>query len=212
MLKSKSAPPAADQQMVPAMPAADSPAAGAAYKPKHAPRRKGGGWKFAKALLSTVLTLAFIALASLTAAHYFFPVMTLHTEGMSPAIRSGDTVVSLKGEDFSRGDVVAFQFGSKLLVKRIIAVGGDVINIGQNGKVTLNGAPLNEPYAETLALGECDLEMPYTVPADRVFVMGDQREVSLDSRSSAIGCVAREQIIGRVWLRIWPLSRIGLFN
>lgn len=172
------------------------------------PKKKKGG--FLRALWSTIKTLVFIALAALVAAYYFFPVITLHTEGMSPTLRSGDTVLALKGEEWSRGDVVAFTFGGKLLVKRVIAVGGDVISIDQNGAVTLNGAPLNEPYVANFALGECDIEMPYTVPAGRVFVMGDERSRSLDSRSSAIGCVAPEQILGRVLVCMWPLEHLSV--
>lgn len=171
------------------------------------PTRQG----YLRALWSTLRTLIFIALLAMIGAYYFFPVMRIHTDAMAPTLSGGDIVVSLKGEDWSRGDVVAFYFNDKLLVKRVIAVAGDVIAIAEDGSVTLNGQPLAEPYVSTLALGECDLEMPYTVPEDRVFVMGDQRELSLDSRSSAIGCVAPEQIVGRVLLCIWPLNHFGIY-
>lgn len=170
------------------------------------PKRKG----YLRALWSTLRTLILIALLAMVAAYYFFPVIRIHTDAMSPTLSGGDIVVALKGESWSRGDVVAFYFGDKLLVKRVIAVAGDVIAIAEDGSVTLNGQPLDEPYVTVQSLGECDLEMPYTVPADRVFVMGDQRELSLDSRSSAIGCVAPEQIVGRVLMCIWPLGHFAL--
>lgn len=170
------------------------------------PKRRG----YLRALWSTLRTLILIALLAMVAAYYFFPVIHIHTDAMSPTLSGGDIVVSLKGENWSRGDVVAFYFGDKLLVKRVIAVAGDVIAISEDGSVQLNGHPLAEPYVSAASLGECDLEMPYTVPADRVFVMGDQRELSLDSRSSAIGCVAAEQIVGRVLMCIWPLEHIAL--
>lgn len=170
------------------------------------PKRRG----YLRALWSTLRTLILIALLAMVAAYYFFPVIRIHTDAMSPTLSGGDIVVALKGESWSRGDVVAFYFGDKLLVKRVIAVAGDVIAIAEDGSVTLNGQPLDEPYVTVQSLGECDLEMPYTVPADRVFVMGDQRELSLDSRSSAIGCVAPEQIVGRVLMCIWPLGHFAL--
>lgn len=175
-----------------------------------APAPRPTSKRYLRALWSTLRTLIFIALLALVAAQYFFPVMRIHNDAMSPTFSSGDVVVSLKGESWSRGDVIAFYFNDKLLVKRIIAVAGDVISIAEDGSVTLNGEALSEPYVSVQALGECDLEMPYTVPEDRVFVMGDQRELSLDSRSSAIGCVAPEQIVGRIWMRVWPLDKFEI--
>lgn len=175
--------------------------------PASKPTRRG----YFRALWSTLRTLIFIALLAMVAAYYFFPVIHMHTDAMAPTLAGGDIILALKGESWSRGDVVAFYFNDKLLVKRIIAVAGDVISIADDGSVQLNGQPLAEPYVSVLSLGECDLEMPYTIPEDRVFVMGDQRELSLDSRSSAIGCVAPEQIVGRVLLRIWPLSQLQLY-
>lgn len=172
--------------------------------------RKNGN--YLRALWSTVRTLIFIALLAFVAAHYFFPVLRLQTDAMAPAIRTGDIVVALKGENWQRGDVVAFYFNSKLLVKRVIAVSGDVISIDAQGAVQLNGQALDEPYVTAQALGNCDIDMPYTVPQGSVFVMGDNRELSLDSRSTAVGCVAQEQIIGRVVLRVWPLDQLSIYD
>lgn len=174
-------------------------------------KKKRARKNYFRALWSTVRTLVFIALLALVAAHYFFPVMKIHTDGMAPALTNGNVVVSLKGEEWQRGDVIAFYFNDKLLVKRVIAVEGDVISIDDHGAVQLNGQLLDEPYVSVFSLGECDIEMPYTVPEGRVFVMGDQRELSLDSRSSAIGCIAKEQIVGRVILRVWPLEQFNIY-
>lgn len=174
-------------------------------------KRKKNRRNYLRALWSTIRTLIFIALLAMVAAHYFFPVMRIHTDGMSPALDNGDIVVALKGEQWQPGDMIAFYFNDKLMVKRVIAVAGDVIFIDENGTVQLNGQLLDEPYVSVADLGECDLEMPYTVPNNRVFVMGDQRQISLDSRSSAIGCIAQEQIIGRVILRIWPLEKMDIY-
>ena len=182
-------------------------------KPVGTPEQKKSGKRngYLRALWSTLRTLLLIALLTFVAAHYFFPVLRLHTDGMAPAIRSGDVVVALKGEKWQRGDIVALYYNDKLLVKRIAAVGGDVISIDETGAVTLNGQLLAEPYVTQKALGNCDIDMPFTVPDGYVFVMGDNRQLSLDSRSTAIGCVAQEQIVGRVLMCLWPLDHFEIY-
>ena len=168
--------------------------------------------RFSSTLLSTFLTLVLIVLISFVASHFFFPVLRMHSNAMAPAFQTGDLVVALKGSSYSKGDVIAFYFNDKLLVKRVIAVAGDTVEIDGNGSVLLDDEQLSEPYVQTPALGNCDLEMPYTIPENRVFVMGDQRETSLDSRNTAIGCIAAEQVVGRVILRVWPLDQIDFYT
>lgn len=168
--------------------------------------------RFSSTLLSTFLTLVLIVLISFVASHFFFPVLRMHSNAMVPAFQTGDLVVALKGSSYSKGDVIAFYFNDKLLVKRVIAVAGDTVEIDGNGSVLLDDEQLSEPYVQTPALGDCDLEMPYTIPENRVFVMGDQRETSLDSRNTAIGCIAAEQVVGRVILRVWPLDQIDFYT
>ena len=168
--------------------------------------------RFSSTLLSTFLTLVLIVLISFVASHFFFPVLRMHSNAMAPAFQTGDLVVALKGSSYSKGDVIAFYFNDKLLVKRVIAVAGDTVEIDGNGSVLLDDEQLSEPYVQTPALGDCDLEMPYTIPENRVFVMGDQRETSLDSRNTAIGCIAAEQVVGRVILRVWPLDQIDFYT
>ena len=108
-----------------------------------------------------------------------------------------------------KGDVIAFYYNNKILVKRVIASAGEWVELDEEGNLYINGKLQDEPYIEEKALGECDIEMPYQVPEGRVFVMGDYRAVSVDSRSSSVGCVAEEQIVGKLVFKIWPLKNIG---
>lgn len=167
--------------------------------------------RFAAALRHTLIVLALIVLASLAASWLFFPAMRLHSDAMSPTLARGDVVVALKHAAYGPGDVIAYYDQDKLMVKRIIARGGDTVQLTEDGSVLVNGALLDEPYVQVKALGHCDIALPFTVPEGQVFVMGDQREVSVDSRSTAAGCVAQEQIVGRVILRAWPLKAAAYY-
>ena len=131
---------------------------------------------------------------------------------MTPTVDEGDIVISLKGSKFRQGDLVAFYLGNKLLVKRVLAGPADVVNITQDGTVYINGEEQQEPYVSEKALGQCDLEFPYQVPESRYFLMGDHRTTSVDSRSSTVGCVAEEQVVGKIVFCIWPLSDFGKVN
>ena len=121
----------------------------------------------------------------------------------------GDIVVSVKGRAFERGDIIAFWFNNKILVKRVIGKPGEWVDIDEDGNVSVDGKPLSEPYLTERALGECDIRLPYQVPDGRIFVMGDHRSTSSDSRNSAVGCVAEEQIVGKLVFRVWPLAVFG---
>lgn len=148
------------------------------------------------------------ALAVLTAT-LWLPVLRIYGSSMSPTLNKDELVISVKNADFQTGDVCAFYYNNRLLVKRVIANPGDWVNIDEAGNVYVNGEPLEEPYVTEKALGQCNLELPYQVPDERYFVMGDDRAVSLDSRNTAIGCVSQEQILGKIIFRIWPLKEIG---
>lgn len=129
-----------------------------------------------------------------------------------PTLNNDELIICNKRSNFKSGDIVAFYFNNKILLKRVIGTAGDVIDISEDGTVYVNGVILDEPYLSEKAFGECDIELPYQVPDNRVFVMGDHRSVSIDSRSSSVGCIADEYIIGKVILRLWPWECTVLFK
>lgn len=163
-------------------------------------------------LRSTVYALITAAAVAVLVATLWLPVLQIYGSSMSPMLQEGDIVVSLKKRSFQQGDVVAFYYGNKLLVKRYIAGPGSWVHITQEGDVIVNDKKLDEPYVEKKALGVCDIELPYQVPEERHFLMGDLRETSIDSRSSAVGCISGDEIIGTIVFRVWPLDRFGVVN
>lgn len=165
--------------------------------------------RYNRVFRSTVYTLITVAAAAVLVATLFLPVLRIYGTSMTPTMTDGDIVVSVKSGTFQRGDIIAFWFNNKILVKRVIAQPGEWVDIDGDGNVSVKGEPLDEPYLTEKALGECDIGLPYQVPEGRVFVMGDHRATSSDSRSSAVGCVAEEQIVGRLVFRIWPLNGFG---
>ncbi len=168
--------------------------------------------RYNKTLRSTIAILVVVAALAVLVATLWMPVLRIYGKSMSPTLVDGQIVISVKTESFHTGDVIAFYHGNKLLIKRYIAGPGDWVNIDEDGGVTVNGEALDEPYLTEKAYGETNITLPYQVPEDRCFVMGDNRDVSLDSRNTAVGCVANDQIVGKVVFRIWPLSKLGAVN
>ena len=164
---------------------------------------------FAYALRSTISVLITVAAVAVLVAVLLLPVLQIFGNSMVPTLNEGDFVVSVKGTDLQTGDVVAFYFNNKILVKRAIANSGDWVDIDEDGAVYVNNQKIDEPYISEPALGQCDIKLPYQVPENRIFVMGDHRSVSIDSRSSAIGCVAEEQLVGKIVFCVWPLKNFG---
>lgn len=164
---------------------------------------------YVRAMRSTVYSLVTIAAVAVLVAVLLLPVLQIYGESMTPTLAEGEIVVSVKGARFETGDVIAFYYNNRVLVKRVIAAAGEWVDIDENGVVTVNGIVIDEPYVSEPALGECDIELPYQVPEGRVFVMGDHRSVSVDSRSTTIGCVAEEQVVGKIVFRVWPMRAIG---
>ena len=164
---------------------------------------------FAGTFRNTLYTLITVAAAAVLVAVLLLPVMRIYGTSMSPTLNEGNYVLSVKGSSFETGDVIAFYYNNKILVKRVIAKAGEWVDIDEDGTVYVNNVKIDEPYVTDLAFGECDIELPYQVPENRIFVMGDHRDVSVDSRNTTIGCVAEEQIVGKIVFRIWPYSDIG---
>ena len=164
-----------------------------------------------KALRGTVYVLTIVAAVAVLIATLVLPVLQIEGTSMEPTLSNGDIVLLMKTTRFERGDLCAFTWNNKLLVKRVIALPGDWIEIDTDGTVYLNGDKLDEPYVEHKALGECDLEFPFQVPQEQYFVIGDMRESSIDSRNTVIGCIPKDQIVGKVFFRVWPFKRISFF-
>ena len=131
---------------------------------------------------------------------------------MTPTLEDGDIVVSVKESHFERGEIIAFYYNNKILVKRVIASAGEWVDIDEHGNVKVNGALLEEPYIDQRALGECNITLPYQVPDGKIFVMGDHRSVSIDSRNTAVGCISEEQIVGKLVLKVWPFEAAGVIE
>lgn len=164
---------------------------------------------FFKALLSTLGSLVTAAAIIVLVCRFILPVFKVTGSSMEPTLSKGQTILCSKYADIKKGDVIAFYHNKKVLIKRIIAVQGDTVEILDNGTVRVNDCALDEPYISRKALGECNTAFPFTVPDSRYFVMGDERETSVDSRSSSVGCVAEENIIGKVYMKILPLDSFG---
>ena len=165
--------------------------------------------RYNRTLRSTVAILIVVAALAVLAATLWMPVLRVYGSSMAPTLHNGEILVSVKTKDFSSGDIIAFYHGNKLLIKRYIAGPSDYVNVDEDGNVSVNGTLLDEPYLAEKAYGEADIEFPYQVPDQRYFVMGDNRSVSIDSRSSIVGCIAGDQLVGKVVFRVWPLSAFG---
>ena len=175
-------------------------------------RRSKNQSKYHQALKSTAGTIVVVAAIAVLVASIFLPVLRVTGTSMQPNFAPGNVLVALKTKDYVPGDVCSFYYNNKLIIKRVIAIGGDVLEIDEDGRVSVNGLVLDESYVRTYDLGLCDIDFPYTVPAEQLFVMGDNRASSVDSRVQAFGCISKEELMGKVVLRVWPLQNFAYYG
>ena len=165
-----------------------------------------------QALRGTIAVLVVVAAIAVLITTLFLPILQISGDGMSPTLEHDEIVVLWKTKDFDRGDLIGFYYQGKILIKRVIALPDDEVAIDAEGNVYVNGEILDETYVTEKGLGDCDLEFPYKVPGTSYFVLGDRRSNSVDSRNSAIGAISQEDIIGKIFVRVWPLDNFGFVN
>jgi len=158
---------------------------------------------------STIYILVTVAAVAVLVATLWLPVLQIYGNSMTPTLGEGDIVISLKSHEYKYGDVVAFYYNNKILIKRVIAGSGEWVDIKSDGTVYVNDELKEEPYISDKSFGDCNIVLPYQVPESRIFVMGDHRSISMDSRNSTVGCIAEEQIVGKIVFRVWPLEQFG---
>ena len=165
-----------------------------------------------RAILSAIGVLAVVSAIAIIASTFFISVLQIRGNSMEPTMTDGELVIATHSSNFKQGEISAFYYNNKMLLKRVIAFPGDWVDITSQGAVFVNGELLQEDYLDKHELGKCDITFPYQVPENRYFVLGDNRGVSIDSRSNAIGTVSEEQLIGNAVFRVWPLSSFGPIN
>lgn len=168
--------------------------------------------EFRRAILNVTGILIVIAALTALMATRIFVLVQINGSSMRPTLKEGEGVILRQTKAVEKGDIIGFYYGGKILLKRVTANAGDEIDIDREGNVSVNGKKLDEPYLDEKTLGKCDLEFPYEVPEGTIFVLGDNRAISMDSRIKSIGCVEKEQIVGKVVFRMWPLARMGIMH
>lgn len=167
---------------------------------------------YSKVLKNTVFSLLVVAAVAALIAVLLLPVLQISGTSMTETLQDRDIVVAINSSKYKTGDVIAFYYNNNILIKRVIAGPGDWVNIDEEGNVFVNEVKLDEPYIKEKALGECNIELPYQVPDKKCFVMGDHRATSIDSRNSSVGCIGNDAVIGKIMIRVWPLSSISIIK
>ncbi len=167
--------------------------------------------RYRTALKGMLYTLVVVAAVAILVATLWMPFLRIYGTSMAPTLQDGEIICCLKTAELETGDIVAFYYNNQLLVKRVIGQPGDWVDIDEQGNVYVNEVLLEEPYLADKALGDCDLELPYQVPDGKLFVLGDHRSTSVDSRDSTVGCIAQERVVGKIFARLWPLESMEIF-
>ena len=175
-------------------------------------KRERNKIRFRRIIKNTLYTLVVVAAIAVLITTLVLPVLQIAGTSMEPTLNNGDIVVLVKTSKLERGDLCGFSYSNKILIKRVIGLPGDEIVIDNDGYVYINGYLLEEPYISDRGLGECDIEFPFTVPENTYFLMGDHRSTSIDSRSTVIGCIPTEQIVGKLFFRVWPLNDFAILH
>ena len=166
--------------------------------------------RYHRTLRTTIFSLLIVAAVAVIIAVLLLPVLQISGSSMEETLNDGELVISLNNGKYEKGDIIGFYYNNVVLIKRVIAVTGDWVDISEDGTVSVNGVELVEPYVSEKALGECNITLPYQVPNGKCFVLGDHRSTSIDSRNTAVGCISNDVVVGKLLLRIWPLKSIGL--
>ncbi|WP_029231569.1 signal peptidase I [Butyrivibrio sp. VCB2006] len=172
-------------------------------------KRENNKKEYRNVLRNTLIVVVFVAAIAVLISSFYVTVLKVTGDSMTPTLETGQIVIAQNSKEFEAGDLLAFYYNNKVLVKRVIGSPGDWVNIDSEGKVSVNGVALDETYASDFSLEPTDIEFPYQVPENRWFVLGDHRSVSIDSRSSVVGCVTKEQLIGKVVFRVFPFNVFG---
>ena len=175
-------------------------------------RRTQYNRRYRQTLRTTIFSLLLVAAAAVIIAVLLLPILQISGGSMENTLMEGDMVISLNNGKYNTGDVIGFYYNNVVLIKRVIAISGDWVDIAEDGTVTVNGVVLDEPYVAEKALGECNIKLPYQVPQGKCFVLGDNRVESIDSRNTAVGCISNDVVLGRLLARVWPLRSFQILN
>ena len=166
-----------------------------------------GGSVFGRAL-KIVLIVVITASLLLNLFTFIMPVVKYYGNSMSPTLADGQILIVNKMAEVNSGDIIAFYYNNKVIVRRVVATGNSQVSIDIFGTVSVDGKELDETYIENKTLGQSNLSFPYNVPANSYFVLGDNRDVAMDSRLSEIGVVTEDRLLGKVVFSIKPFGSI----